>query len=287
MEFDRQRFTDSLQQVKQHFKDIDIGQDLTLWQGQLHVFETLPSTNRTLWQFLEDGAPPETAVLALQQESGRGQWGRQWQSPPGGLYLSVALAPDLQIEDSAQLTLCSAWGLATLLRSYEVPVLLKWPNDLVLQGFKLGGILTETRIQQGRIAKAVVGVGINWQNPVPDSGITLQSVLAQQPHPLIDSLEMLSAIALQGIMFGYHQWQQEGVVRLLTDYLKLLDSLGRVVTVGDRSGKVIGIAPTGELHVRLQSTTALPASDLEADADSVAEIYLKPGTISLGYQPLP
>jgi len=62
---------------------------------------------------------------------------------------------------------------------------------------KLGGILTETKVQQGRITKAVVGVGINWANPVPETGINLLSFQANQPAP-IASLEMLAAVTLLG-----------------------------------------------------------------------------------------
>jgi BirA family biotin operon repressor/biotin-[acetyl-CoA-carboxylase] ligase len=236
------------------------------------VFETLVSTNQTLWELMNQGAIAGTGVLALRQESGRGQWGRQWQSPPGGLYLSVALTPNLPLENSAQLTLCSAWGIAMALRSYGVPVQLKWPNDLVISGRKLGGLLTETRLYQGRVTKAVVGVGINWTNSVPETGINLQTVLAAPAQPAIASLEMLSAIALQGIASGYAVWQQEGIENLLPSYLSLLTSLGRSISIDDIQGTIVGVSAQGELRIR--SHRAEVAS---------GEILLKPGTISLGY----
>ena len=272
--FDQKRFTMALQQVQQHLA-ATVGNafsttDLPL---SLQVFDTLESTNQTLWQLLNEGAIAGTAVLALQQVSGRGQWGRQWQSPYGGLYLSVALTPNLPISDSAQLTLCSAWGIATALRSYNIPVQLKWLNDLVLQGRKLGGILTETRIQKDRITKAVVGVGINWTNPVPETGINLATVLEEQPQRALDSLEMLTAIALQGIASGYQRWQQEGIENLLPSYLSLLTSIGRSIAIDQQQGTVIGVSAQGELRVRLTSS----------ESNSTTEITLKPGTISLGY----
>ncbi len=88
----------------------------------IHVFETLPSTNQKLWDLLDAGAKPGTVVIANQQISGRGQWGRQWSSPIGGLYLSVAIAPNLPAEHSYQLTLGSAWGIANALRDRGIPV---------------------------------------------------------------------------------------------------------------------------------------------------------------------
>jgi len=187
----------------------------------LYWFDTLASTNSTLWELLNQGAGAGTTVIAAQQQAGRGQWGRQWQSFPGGLYLSVAVAPNLAAPQGQQLTLCSAWGIATTLRQYSLPIQLKWPNDLLLHGRKLGGILTETHLRQGQITTAVIGVGLNWANPVPDIGINLKSVLTNQPTPAIDSLERLAAITLEGLELGYQQWQS-GLKTLLPDYLKLL-----------------------------------------------------------------
>ncbi len=277
MGFDRQQFAAALESVRCRRKALERSpdhqsdtQDLDFW---LQIFETLPSTNQKLWELLDSGAGPLTVAIAIQQEAGRGQWGRQWHSPPGGLYLSLALAPNLPAQQSSQLTICGAWGIATILREYDLPVSLKWPNDLVLSGRKLGGILTETRVQQGRITKAVIGVGINLANPVPETGINIQSFLKDRTSPVL-SLEMLAAITLVGLMSGYHFWQREGIDTLLPAYANLLTSIGRSVLVDGRPGVVVGVALNGDLRVRLLPKGFAPSS----------EIYLKPGTISLGYE---
>jgi BirA family biotin operon repressor/biotin-[acetyl-CoA-carboxylase] ligase len=273
--FDQQRFEQALAAVQQHLT-AQLGPDFTSSLPlSLQVFDTLASTNQTLWELVGQGAIAGTAVLGLQQVAGRGQWGRTWQSPLGGLYLSVALTPQLAIADSAQLTLCSAWGIATALRSYDIPVMLKWPNDLVINGRKLGGILTETRVHHGQITKAVVGVGLNWANPVPETGVNLATVLAGKTQRSLDSLEQLAAIALQGIASGYQRWQQEGIEELLPSYVELMTGMGRSVTLSDRQGTIIGISPQGELKLRLAPT--------HAESSLSTEIMLKPGTISLGY----
>lgn len=240
-------------------------------QVSLNIFENLPSTNQKLWELLEQGAAPQTVVIALEQTAGRGQWGRQWNSARGGLYLSLGLAPNLPAANSAQLTMCSAWGIATALRSYGIPALMKWPNDLILNKKKLGGILTETRIQQGLITKAIVGVGINWSNPVPETGINLESFFKESNQRKITSLEMLAAITINGILSGYEYLLEQGIESLVAGYLKLLVSLGREVLTEEGSGIVIGVNTNNELKVCLNSVTANP------------EIYLKPGTINLGY----
>lgn len=244
---------------------------------KIHLFETVDSTNRVLWDLADQGIAEGTVAIALQQQSGRGQWGRQWQSPLGGLYLSVALTPNLLVENSAQLTLCSAWGIAAALRNYGIPVELKWLNDLVVEKSKLGGILTETRMQSGRVTQAVVGVGINWQNPVPPTGINLQEILKQQPNPQIASLEMLAAIALQGIIAGYQLYQQRGIEVILPRYQALLTSIGHRVTLhhsgAEQPARVTGISATGDLQVCLNGENPVLST----------EISLEPGTISLGY----
>ncbi len=197
----------------------------TTWVGQpLHVLDQVDSTNAHLWQLQHRGARPGTAVLALTQAAGRGQWGRTWVSAPGGLYLSVLVRPQIPTEESAQLTVCIALGLAIALRNQGIPVDLKWPNDLLLHHKKLGGILTETVIQSGQIQWAVIGIGINWCNPTPDTGISLVSPANQDngASRSIASLEALTAIALQGIEQGYERWQQEGIAGILPDYLRYL-----------------------------------------------------------------
>ncbi|MDX2216993.1 MAG: biotin--[acetyl-CoA-carboxylase] ligase [Oculatellaceae cyanobacterium bins.114] len=241
----------------------------------INLYDTLVSTNQTLWELVDQGANEGTVAIALQQRGGRGQWGRQWQSSPGGLYLSIALTPHLAATQAAQLTLCSAWGIATALNHYEVPVELKWPNDLVVQGRKLGGILTETRISQGIIRQAIVGVGLNWVNAVPAMGINLQTVMATHSQPTIASLEKLAAIALQGIMGGYQQWQHQGIEAILPHYHALLTGVGQPVRLDDGLGEIVGVSSSGELRVRLQPSEK---------AAAIAEISVKPGAVRLGYE---
>lgn len=228
-----------------------------------------------LWNLLEQGAAVGTVAIAAQQAAGRGQWGRQWQSDLGGLYLSLALEPSIAPTESGQITLCSAWGIAQVLRNLDIPAQIKWPNDLVIEGRKLGGILTETRIQDGQLTKAVIGVGLNWQNPVPETGIQLQETLAQHHNPCIQSLEHLAAIVLRGIVWGYQVLQQEGTNVLLQNYQGLLANLDQIVTIDGHPGCVTGVSASGDLRVRLEAVSS------QATA---TEIHLKPGTISLGYR---
>lgn len=195
------------------------------WGRPLHHFEVLDSTNTKLWELIEQGAQPGTAVIAAQQQAGRGQWGRIWDSSIGGLYLSVAIAPHIPADQTAQITVATIWGLATLLRHYHIPVWLKWPNDLLVYGKKLGGILIETCLQNHQVQSAVLGIGINWQNQVPEQAINLSTIL--NPSPELDSspihsLEQLAALSLLGLEKGYLFWQIYGIHPILPEYLDLV-----------------------------------------------------------------
>jgi BirA family transcriptional regulator, biotin operon repressor / biotin---[acetyl-CoA-carboxylase] ligase len=219
-------------------------------QFELHSFDCLPSTNTQLWQMLAQGAKAGTVVLAQRQSAGRGQRDRTWYSAPGGLYLSLALEPDWPIVDSAQLTCMSAWGIATALNNLGLPIQIKWPNDLFFEGKKLGGILTETKLAQPasafealsndpkalpRIKQAVIGVGINWHNPTPETGITLAKILELIPECTaknkINCLEMLVALTLKGILQGTFCQQRLGSQVFMKAYQKLLTPVSKVASL--------------------------------------------------------
>ncbi|WP_423753455.1 biotin--[acetyl-CoA-carboxylase] ligase [Chlorogloeopsis fritschii] len=244
----------------------------------LYLVNSVDSTNQTLWKLLDEGAQPGCAVIATQQTAGRGQWGRQWVSAPGGLYLSLLLAPNIEASNSYQLTFATAWGISYQLRESGINVGIKWPNDLVINQRKLGGILTETKVNQGVITQAIVGVGINWTNPVPETGINLEMWQAAKDPKPISSLEMLAAKVLLGIECGIQCLFEEGVNILLARYLELLANVGDRVCINDLAGTVVGVKSTGELRVRLQTSESL--------TEITPEIYLQPGTISLGYSKL-
>lgn len=229
------------------------------WQ----IFEKIPSTNQKIWEMIGEGEKTPIGAIAHQQTAGKGQWGRVWQSQPGGLYLSLGLTTNLPATNAPHLTLFAAWGIANSLREKNIPVLIKWPNDIILNGKKLGGILSETRVQQGKITQTVIGVGINWKNSVPETGINLSA------FPEINSLEMLAAITIKGLLSGYEYYLSAGIENLLKSYQQLLDK-PRVIVNGS-PGIVTGITSAGELRVRLHSLGA------------TTEINLPQGAISLGY----
>jgi len=134
----------------------------------IHRFDSVPSTQDLLHQLAAEGAPAGTAVVAAEQTAGRGRRGHGWSSPRGGLWLSVLCRPaDRPAVEvlSLRVALHAAAALEALVPGGRL--LLKWPNDLLLGGRKLGGILCEARWHGEVPAWVAVGIGLNVANPIP------------------------------------------------------------------------------------------------------------------------
>ena len=136
----------------------------TEWAGKPVVYypET-DSTNIRIRHLGDEGAPHGTLAVADRQTAGRGRRGRTWESPGGScIYMSILLRPDLAPEKAPMLTLVMACGVAEgIMDCADVKVQIKWPNDIIVSGKKLAGILTEMSTQVDYINHVTVGVGIN------------------------------------------------------------------------------------------------------------------------------
>lgn len=160
------------------------------WADRLHIFDSLPSTNTYLKALAAQGAPQGTAVLARTQTGGRGRMGRSFSSPEGqGVYLSVLLRPQCRAEALMHLTCAVAVAMTeAVYAAAGVLPDIKWVNDLILGGKKLGGILTELSIApDGNVENAVVGVGINC----------LQTAFPPELMEIATSLRIFSGRAIQ------------------------------------------------------------------------------------------
>lgn len=130
---------------------------------EIMVYDEVESTNSKANELLKQGYPSGTVVIADRQIKGKGRLGRKWISPAGkNLYLSIAIKPNIPPKYATLLTLTSVVACTTALRRYtDVPVMIKWPNDMLVDDKKVGGILTEMKIEGEKIKSAVVGIGIN------------------------------------------------------------------------------------------------------------------------------
>ena len=134
----------------------------------LHYFDRVSSTMDVLHELAGRGAEAGSAVLAGEQLQGRGSRGRSWHSPPGGLWLSVLFRPPI-VQGLEVISLRAGLTIAEAVQPLVAePLQLKWPNDLMINGRKLGGVLCEARWQGESLAWVAVGVGLNVKNRVPD-----------------------------------------------------------------------------------------------------------------------
>ena len=133
--------------------------------GELVRVDVVTSTNDVARERAEAGADEGLAVIARAQTAGRGRRGRAWVSPPGSaLYLSVILRPPWPADQAPWLGVLA--GIATARAAESLlpkgaPVSIKWPNDVLVDGRKLAGVLVEPRSARGRIEFAVAGIGLN------------------------------------------------------------------------------------------------------------------------------
>jgi BirA family biotin operon repressor/biotin-[acetyl-CoA-carboxylase] ligase len=137
--------------------------------GKIHYFTQIDSTNAHARRLAERGAPEGVVVVADAQTQGRGRLGRRWISPPHtNLYLSVILRPQLSPVHAPQVTLMAAVALAETIESFvSVSPTIKWPNDILVQGKKLAGILTELSCGPDCVDFVILGIGVNINFP-PD-----------------------------------------------------------------------------------------------------------------------
>ncbi len=136
----------------------------------LEVLGEIGSTNDRIMAAGRDGAPEGLAVIADRQTAGRGRLGRSWASPPGvGLYTSILLRPKLPAGQVPLLTLVSGLAVAEAIENVTgLAPRLKWPNDLLVNEKKVGGILTETASVESRVSYVAVGIGINVGHEAQD-----------------------------------------------------------------------------------------------------------------------
>lgn len=230
---------------------------------QIEYRESLASTNELAKQFARAGAPEGLLVIAEEQTGGKGRLGRTWASPPGvGVWMSVVLRPALPPYEAARLTLCAAVAVAAAVRTVAgVPAGIKWPNDLVVDGFqKLCGILTEMEADWDRVNFAVVGVGINVNTPPAAFPPELQgkatSLLAAGGQPVARAALVQAVLA--GLEEAYRQTLAGHFDRVLDRWRAFNVTLGRdvrILPVAPDQPELTGVAEDvdadGALVVRL------------------------------------
>lgn len=194
----------------------------------------------------EEGAPAGTIVIAGEQLEGRGARGRAWHSPPGGLWMSALYRPPAGGGVDV-MSLRVGVALATALDPFVAsPIQLKWPNDLILEDRKVGGILCEARWQGNLPGWVAVGIGLNVRNPIPaELRLAAVSLAQQRSDVQIEDLVPPLVAALRRLDLDPDRLSTDELDRFASrDWLS-----GRRIS-RPLSGTVSGLAADGALLVR-------------------------------------
>ena len=220
---------------------------------RLERFDEIDSTNEEAKRQAAAGAPEGTLIWGRMQVQGRGRRGRPWISPPGNLYLSLLLRPERSPATAAQLGFAAALaiGEAVLpLLPPTVPLAYKWPNDVLVGGRKVSGILLESQAAgEGRLDWLVVGIGVNVATFPADSAYPATSLVAAGAAPV--TIEALRDAVARALHFWYELWLAQGFAPLRSVWLARAHGLGQPLRVrlaqGDSEGRFAGLDEQGAL----------------------------------------
>jgi BirA family transcriptional regulator, biotin operon repressor / biotin---[acetyl-CoA-carboxylase] ligase len=221
---------------------------------EMRIVADVDSTNSML---LREAAtlPARVALLADRQTAGRGRRGRRWQSPPGAnLYLSLFARLRRPLRDMGGLSIAAGIACATALRRHGVDAAaLKWPNDLLADGAKLGGLLVEIAGERNGEAAAVIGLGLNLAMPA-DAAADIE-----QPWTDLTRLghsgdrAFWAAAMLDALLAAVGRFERDGLGGFLAQWAEVDAMAGREVEVhaGEQRhvGTVLGLADDGALRL--------------------------------------
>lgn len=231
-------------------------------------FDTIDSTNIKAQELAEKGYQSGTLVVADKQESGKGRRGRSWVSPSGtGIFMTLMIKPDINPNNASMLTLVAALAVAKAITSVTgEKAMIKWPNDIVVNGKKVCGILTEMNAQFDYINHIVVGIGINVHNEsFPEEISQMASSLMIEAGGKRFHRAQIIAETMSYFEQYYDTFlKTQDLSALVREYDELLVNRNKSVRVLDPKepfdGKAMGITPKGELIVDTWESRKLVSS---------------------------
>jgi BirA family transcriptional regulator, biotin operon repressor / biotin---[acetyl-CoA-carboxylase] ligase len=221
----------------------------------LRAFDRVESTNDEARRLAERGADPGVVVVAGEQVKGRGRHGRLWHSPPGNLYASLLLRPECTIAEAAQLSLVASLALAEALVTLGPPdadVRVKWPNDVLVRGAKVAGLLLESAAgADERVAWLVIGSGVNIAS-APEGTRYPATALCYQGFPPVTPLDVLERY-LAALDAWLSRWRAGGFAAVRPAWLALGSGVGERVRLRlgreELAGRFLDVTEQGALLV--------------------------------------
>lgn len=240
----------------------------TSWIGkEIIYYDVTDSTNIQAKKIAEAGGAHGTLVVAERQESGRGRSGRMWESPArDGIFMTILLRPDCLPDQASMLTIVAAMAVAAAVRkTLALEAKIKWPNDIVLNGKKICGILTEMSTEISEIHYVVVGIGINVSNRRFEGEVSqMATSLLLEGAGQVRRACLIEAVLEQFELYYEKCFCRGDLSDLLDEYNACLANAGRQVRVLDQkepfTGLARGINVKGELLVETKEGTRAVSS---------------------------
>ncbi|MDM5154161.1 biotin--[acetyl-CoA-carboxylase] ligase [Bacillus sp. DX1.1] len=226
--------------------EIQLGLQTEFIGRTVYFEESVESTQHIAARLAYEGAAEGTIVVAEEQLAGRGRLSRKWHSPKGtGIWMSIILRPTVPVHQAPQLTLLAAVSVAQAIEKCTgVNVGIKWPNDILIQGKKAVGILTEMQADPDKINAVIIGIGINVNQKQEHFADEIQHIatsLAIEVGKPIARAELMQHIFLQMEKL-YQEYLKNGfsVIKLLWESYAV--SIGKEITARTMKDAITGVA---------------------------------------------
>lgn len=237
--------------------DIKPGLKTRIIGKEIEIFPEVVSTNTLAMERASNGAPEGAVVIAEKQTGGKGRLGRKWVSPKGNLYLSLVLRPDIPMHKAPLITLMGAVAVASAIRKQcALDTVIKWPNDILIAGRKVSGLLTEMSAEQDRIRHIVLGIGVDVNMELEELSPDVRELamtLAGAAGKKFDR-----TVLLREILRDLDHWYQvflSDVQDVLSEWKSLNMTIGNRITVSGAGETLEGVAQgidnEGRLVIRL------------------------------------
>ncbi len=243
--------------------------------GRSIVFaRRINSTSQMAKELATYGAAEGTVVIAETQTAGHGRHGKKWFSPTGGLWLSVILRPKLEASDAVKLVFLAGLAVTqTLSELYGISAETKWPNDVLVNGRKICGILSEMSTRNGEVKYVIIGVGVNANvnvsqalpNELKKNTTSLQNELGKRVK-----LEELFKTVIGKMEKLYDIFLEHGSEEILREWKKHAFFVGRKVQITGENEELEGLA----LDVDLDGALIIQLSSGEVKRIIAGEISL-------------
>jgi BirA family transcriptional regulator, biotin operon repressor / biotin---[acetyl-CoA-carboxylase] ligase len=240
--------------------EIRLGLKTNFIGKNIHYEDSVESTQKIAHRLAYEDVPEGTVVIAEEQISGRGRMDRKWHSPKyTGIWMSLILRPNIPLPKAPQLTLLTAVSVVQAIEDLTglIPEI-KWPNDILLNGKKITGILTELQAESDRIHSIIIGMGINVNQKLTDFPLDLQKIASSL---LIEKgTEISRASLIKGIFTQFEKmyllYLKEGFLPIKLLWESYAISIGKQIKartlMGTIEGKALGITEEGVLRIKDQ-----------------------------------